>query len=285
MLLIFNLFSLIGFYTRLSSLENKISTLNNNLNITWNEVKQNRNYIKKLAEVTNNNSIYFDKRLTTQAKTFKEYLINITKVINSLYANYSLLNSKVGLLETQIQRGLDLASIRKAIVAVETEEKLGTGFFIDDYKILTSYHVIEGYKRPKIKLYNGDVHLGKVIKYDETRDLALISIEKKGEVILNLSDSEIRAGERVYAIGNPLSLEFTITSGIVSAIREDKDTGILYIQTDVPVNPGNSGGPLINSRGEVIGVNTFKLVSKRVPTEGLGFAIHVSEVKKFLNES
>ncbi|MBU0628196.1 MAG: trypsin-like peptidase domain-containing protein, partial [Nanoarchaeota archaeon] len=103
-------------------------------------------------------------------------------------------------------------------------------------------------------------------------DLAVLKIEyNKTFDYLDFADSsDIRVGQRVIAVGNPLGLSFSVTEGIISSVNRVVDsTGIGYIQTDVPINAGNSGGPLINSNSKIVGINTFKLLD----TEGLGFAI------------
>ena len=138
-----------------------------------------------------------------------------------------------------------------------------------------------------MKLHNGLETFGKIVKSDVRLDLALIKVEARGEPVNFYNSNEIRLGEEVEAIGHPSGLEFSITRGVVSGIRKLKsgyDTGgkeVLFIQTDAAINPGNSGGPLF-LKNKVIGVNNQKLVAKAV--EGLGFAIHFSEIENFLRE-
>ena len=165
---------------------------------------------------------------------------------------------------------------------------LGTGFFVEPHMILTNYHVVEGSKFLEMKLQNGLETFGKIVKSDIRLDLALIRVEAQGEPVEFYDSNSIDLGREVLAIGHPNGLEFSITRGIVSAIREQPsvyDVGgkdVTFIQTDAAINPGNSGGPLFYG-DKVIGVNNQKLVSGSI--EGLGFAIHCNEVKSFLKES
>ena len=124
---------------------------------------------------------------------------------------------------------------------------------------------------------------GKVEKLDIDKDLALVKVESNGSPISFFSAKEFPLGSSVDAIGHPNGLNFSITRGVVSAIRDMDLAGsgkkVALIQTDTPINPGNSGGPLF-FQNEVIGVNVMKQVAN--DTEGLGFAIHHSEVIDFL---
>jgi S1-C subfamily serine protease len=128
-----------------------------------------------------------------------------------------------------------------------------------------------------------------VLWADSDLDLAVVKINKKGLSFLNLGDSDsIKLGDPVYAIGNPIGIEFqrTVTAGIISGlnrtIKIEEDEKISYmedlIQTDATINPGNSGGPLINSKGQIIGINSIKITS----AEGIGFAIPINIVKPII---
>ena len=121
--------------------------------------------------------------------------------------------------------------------------------------------------------------LGRVRNFDPDLDLAIIQALGDERISpLHLTKSRPTVGERVLAIGSPLDLKGTLTDGLISALRETQ-SGLL-IQTNAALNPGNSGGPLLNMRGEVIGVNTLKLVGEDV--EGLGFAVSAEEVRRLL---
>jgi len=169
------------------------------------------------------------------------------------------------------------------VVILAPDGSHGTGFYISPNLIVTNYHVVEGQKFLEIKKYDGSMTFGKVEKIDIDKDLALLKVEANGVPINFFSAKEFPLGSTVDAIGHPNGLNFSITRGVVSAIRDIDLAGsgqkVALIQTDTPINPGNSGGPLF-FQNEVIGVNVMKQVAN--DTEGLGFAIHHSEVINFL---
>lgn len=172
----------------------------------------------------------------------------------------------------------------------QVSEGMGSGAIIsEDGLVLTNFHVINGAQTVKVILNDGkggkEVN-AKVVNYDEARDIAIVKITEdiKMPAVAALGDSDsLLPGQQVIAIGNPLGKELlgTVTSGIISAVNRDiaDETGKKqkFIQTDTAINRGNSGGPLINAKGEVIGVNTLKQAGEGV--EGLGFAIPINEIK------
>jgi serine protease Do len=159
----------------------------------------------------------------------------------------------------------------------------GTGFIIDkDGHILTNHHVIEGAERILVKLADGRSLFAEIVGADPDTDIALIKIPGDGRLphaVLGDSD-ELRVGEWVCAIGNPLAYEHTVTVGVVSFIgRKLFDMSLdNYIQTDAAINFGNSGGPLINTRGEVIGINSA--ISRQASS--IGFAVPINQAKAIL---
>jgi serine protease Do len=159
----------------------------------------------------------------------------------------------------------------------------GTGFIIDaEGHILTNHHVIEGADRITVKLTDGRSLRAQVIGSDPDTDIALVKVESDKKLPhAVLGDSgDLRVGEWVCAIGNPLAYEHTVTVGVVSFIgRKLFDMSLdNYIQTDAAINFGNSGGPLINTRGEVIGINSA--VSRQASS--IGFAIPINQAKLIL---
>ena len=184
-------------------------------------------------------------------------------------------------------RALNDPRFDHVVVIYNPTGSTGSGFYVTPDLILTNYHVIEGAKYAEIKLYNGHETFGKVVKSDVRLDLALIKVQEKGKPVQFYNKNTLDLGSTTEAIGHPKGLEFTITRGVVSAIRRQPsvfDTGgkdVLFVQTDTPINAGNSGGPLFLG-DKVIGVNDNKLVG--VDTEGISFSIHHSEVEKFLKE-
>jgi serine protease Do len=157
-------------------------------------------------------------------------------------------------------------------------KSLGSGFIISaDGKILTNAHVVEGADEIKVKLDDRTEKVAKVLGIDKATDVALLKIDAKNLPVVKFGDSEkLAVGEWVLAIGSPFSLEHTATHGIVSAVGRQLDSNYVpFIQTDVPVNPGNSGGPLFNLRGEVVGINS-QIYSRTGGYMGLSFAIPIN---------
>lgn len=169
-------------------------------------------------------------------------------------------------------------------------EGIGSGFIInEDGDILTNYHVVEGAQEVTVTLSTGKEVKAKVVNYDQTQDIAMIRLEGDVKVpaVAELGNSDtVKPGEEVIAIGTPLSKDFaqTVTKGVVSAVGRtvttDNGKQVNLIQTDAAINQGNSGGPLVNAQGQVIGINTLKLAGG---AEGIGFAIPINEVKSKLD--
>ncbi|BDC49467.1 serine protease [Bryobacterales bacterium F-183] len=154
--------------------------------------------------------------------------------------------------------------------------------FSDDGYILTNQHVVEGAVRTRVQLFDGREFDARIVASDAPIDIAVLKIEAQGLKPLIFADStKVRVGEAVLAIGNPFGVGTTVTQGIVSALSPSK-LGIAgdedYIQTDAAVNPGNSGGALINVNGELIGINTA-ILSTSGGSNGIGFALPANVAK------
>lgn len=169
----------------------------------------------------------------------------------------------------------------------------GTGVIVSsDGYILSNVHVTGGkYSTCYITVEDGRNFIGNVIWSDDDMDLSITKIQgDKFDYVTLGNSNNMRAGETVYAIGNPIGYEFkkTVTSGIVSAINRtinfEENGNTIYmsglIQTDATINPGNSGGPLITPNGEVVGINTVKITS----AEGIGFAVPINVVSGVINK-
>ena len=165
------------------------------------------------------------------------------------------------------------------------QQDQGSGFILDKQgHILTNNHVIDNAQRVEVTLYDKHKYKATVVGVDKGHDLALLLIDAPNLQPATLSEStNLTVGQRVYAIGNPFGLSGTMTRGIISAIRSIRGPGNNpiedAIQTDAAVNPGNSGGPLLNSRGEVIGITTLIANNGADQSSGIGFAIPVNTAK------
>lgn len=164
---------------------------------------------------------------------------------------------------------------------------LGSGVIVSkDGYILTNNHVIEGAEDIIVKLYGGRELKGKIVGMDSRTDLAVIKVNEDNLPVIKWGDSDkLRVGELVFAIGNPFGLSSTITMGIVSALGRS-GMGITdyedFIQTDAAINPGNSGGALINTKGELVGINTA-ILSRSGGYQGIGFAIPSNMAKGIMD--
>ncbi|MGB3405429.1 MAG: HhoA/HhoB/HtrA family serine endopeptidase [Microcoleaceae cyanobacterium] len=164
----------------------------------------------------------------------------------------------------------------------------GSGFILNKQgQIITNAHVVEGADKVSVVLKDGRQFEGQVMGRDPVTDVAVVKIEADNLPTVQLGDSErLAPGDWAIAIGNPLGLDNTVTTGIISAVgRSSSEVGVPdkrvdFIQTDAAINPGNSGGPLLNEQGEVIGVNTAILQG----AQGLGFAIPINTVERIAEE-
>jgi hypothetical protein len=157
----------------------------------------------------------------------------------------------------------------------------GSGFLISkDGRVVTNYHVIKSGSSAVVKLPDGAFFaVDGVLASDKDRDVAVIKAHGNGFKALTFGDSaRLQVGEDVVAIGTPLSLESTVSNGIVSAIRTVEDEGGKFLQITVPISPGSSGGPLFNMSGKVVGITTSGLRGG----ENLNFAIPINDVKPLL---
>ena len=180
--------------------------------------------------------------------------------------------------------------INPAIVCIDSHVSdgisCGTGCIIDKRGIiLTSAHVIDTGDNVVVTMSNGQDYNAKVLKrFGEKKDIALLKINVPIELkTVKLGDSEkIKVGQKVLAIGNPFGFNGTLTQGIISRIDYNKNR----IQTDAAINPGSSGGPLLNKQGEIIGINqAIYNPDNNISNIGIGFAIPINLVKEYLKEN
>jgi serine protease Do len=176
---------------------------------------------------------------------------------------------------------------KKDKVTPEDIRGIGSGFIIDRKGIVvTNYHVVEGQQCVFVTTNDNKVYRAKVLRESPEEDLAILEIDSptKDFSHLRLGNSDsIEVAEPVIAIGNPFGFSFTVTSGIISAVgRTTPDGKGDMIQTDAAVNPGNSGGPLINMQGEVVGINTMIYTTREGGFIGVAFAVPINKAKALL---
>lgn len=174
--------------------------------------------------------------------------------------------------------GFDTEEVYNSVFVVYSGNSMGSGFAIGENCIITNAHVINNQYDVRIETYGGEMKRAFIVSLDERIDIAIIGVKDASFTPLRVADlSKVNVGDDVYAIGAPNSLAFTLTKGVVSS-KERLVGRQKYIQTDAAINSGNSGGPLLNDAGEVIGVNSYKMSD----SEGIGLAIPIDVVVSFL---
>ena len=213
----------------------------------------------------------------------QENQYRVGEIVRTISQQRSDFETQIDLLKSTQQ---DLSSVVegaiKKVVTITTDVSAGTGFVVADGNyILTNNHVIDQSKAVQVQTYSNEVYSAQIIGFDPVADLAVLKISGKLESF-NFADSDKASiGQKVIAIGNPLGLSFTVTEGIISALKREGPNGLQsYIQTDVTLNPGNSGGPLVDKDGKVVGMANFKVGG----AEGLGFALDSNMLRRKTNE-
>ena len=242
--------------------------------LSYDELKSS---IKQLETDTNSKF----SELADSVILTKQQLSSLETNFSSLETN---LNHKLKTLKASV--GTDFSGIVensiKSVVTIRTDISQATGFLItNNGYIVTNAHVMNGAKAAGIFTYDGKQHSVSPIGYDTILDVALLKIDGTYEYLSLGNSDNVQIGEEVIAIGNPLGLQFSASKGIVSGVHREGTNGInAYIQTDAALNPGNSGGPLIDKKGKVIGINNFKIGSG----ESLGFALESNYLKESVND-
>ncbi len=183
------------------------------------------------------------------------------------------------------RRGAPSTPKRGSEQGEERPRGVGSGFILSgDGYVMTNAHVVEGADEVYVNLTDKREFKAKVVGADKRTDVAVLKIEAKGLPAVAVGDvSRLKVGEWVMAIGTPFGLENTVTAGIVSAKARDTGEEIRFIQTDVAVNPGNSGGPLINMRGEVVGINS-QILSRSGGFMGISLSIPIDDAVKVADQ-
>lgn len=223
----------------------------------------------------------------------RTYPLNMSNINN----NTNVVDRKFTVSEIGLSTGIN--NVYDSVVVVQNYKNdksngIGSGFiYNNDGYIMTNSHVIEGASNIKVMFMSGDAVDATIIGDDEYADIAVIKIDKKYVTkVATLGSSEsINVGDTVFTIGSPISSEYygTVTRGILSGknrlvnvtVESSNDWIMNVMQTDAAINPGNSGGPLCNANGDVIGINSMKLVQSQV--EGMGFAIPIEDAISYAN--
>lgn len=237
---------------------------------------------------------YFKGTTSTSAGTSGDNPLNLINI--SDYSNTSIavaekvLPSVVGITVTYQVSSIFGSSEGKATgsgIIISEDGYILTNNHVISSENTSSYYAISEATNIKINLYNDEnVYDATVVGTDPYTDLAVLKIEKEGLIPATIGNSDTsKVGEFVMAVGNPLGMDYSVTTGIISAInREVQSDGTTYlaIQTDAAINSGNSGGALVNANGEVIGINTMKLAGNGI--EGIGFAIPISSTTSIIEQ-
>lgn len=234
--------------------------------------------IRHIKRDVNRNREAFEKNVAQIKKTRDEISIVDKKTLE--------IDRKAGDFSDIIKSALNSVTI------IETDESLGAGFVISvDGHIVTNFHVIEDSSTAKpsenisVKFRDDAIYKPKVIGFDSDLDIAVLKIDGKFQKLAFANSDNVDIGDEVITLGNPFGFNFSASQGIVSAVKRQDDTvskqGI-YIQTDTAVNPGNSGGPLLNRDGNVIGMITWGIAFF---DSGLNFAIESNKIRVFLDKT
>lgn len=264
---------ILGICIEIPSIRTKLlDSLNiDNSTVSTTKDKQNSTSSKdsEITSVSNTNLISLEDYSNTGIYAANKVLpsivgITVEYTVNSPYYGYSMKSS---------------ASASGSGVIISEDGYILTNNHIVNTSSTSSYYQVSQANKVTVKLYNDDtIYDATIVGTDETTDLAVIKIEKTGLPAAELGNSDsVKVGEFSMAIGNPLGMESTVTAGIISAVNRtitSDNRNYTVIQTDAAINSGNSGGALVNSKGQVIGINTLKLSGTGI--EGIGFAIPIN---------
>lgn len=209
---------------------------------------------------------------------------------NNLISTQSTFTNQINALKADTRSDFSgiIPTVLKGVVSISTDIAQGSGFIISpEGYIITNAHVLVGGRYARVLLYEDNKWTpAKLIGYDSIMDIAILKIENSNNYLEFENSNNVKIGEKVIALGNPLGLSFSVSEGIISAKdRKGPNNFESYFQVDVPLNPGNSGGPLVNKEGKVVGINNFKLQN----SENLGFSLEsnyaIESINKILEEN
>jgi len=250
-------------------------------------VSVNDNLERSIAVMNNSvnslNSRLDSLEVDSQAKfsELSDSILNAQSSVSTLSTQFNVLKASTsadfsGVIDDSVS----------GVVSIRTNNAQGTGFFItDDGFVVTNAHVLANAKYAEVIDSSKVSRYATLIGINNNLDLALLKVDSKNNNYLEFTN-DVVIGQKVIAIGNPLGLSFSVSEGIISAVdRSVQGYSSDYIQTDVALNPGNSGGPLINKDGLVVGINNFKLSD----AENIGFALPsrfiVPEINLLVNDT
>ena len=238
--------------------------------------------IRTDLELTKQNQQQLEAQLDSNQQNLQSQIVEISSSLLTVKKDFSNEISEIKASASSDFSGI-IEDVIPSVVSIGTDISQGSGFLIsNEGYIVTNYHVLEGARYAKILRYESNEWvLAQPIGYDPILDIAIIKISGNNFDYLEFDDSDnIKVGEKTIALGNPLGLSFSVTEGIVSALNRAGPNDLkAYIQIDTPLNPGNSGGPLVNKQGKVIGINNFKLQD----SENLGFALESNYAVESIN--
>lgn len=175
--------------------------------------------------------------------------------------------------------GFEAETVYESVFVIYSGNSMGSGFAVGENCIVTNAHVIDNRKQISVITYGGTEHKAMLLGMDEKEDIAVLIVKDVEFPYLPVADlSTMKTGDDIYAIGAPKGMAYTLTKGGISA-KERMIGNRSFIQIDAPINEGNSGGPLLNEMGEVLGMNTLKMSD----SEGIGLAIPVTRICEYLN--
>jgi len=242
-----------------------------------------------------NLNVKLETKIQTSEANLREFTINLQNQYDEAYQqNFNEISSAFSNQQENFKREIKMLKSSqqdftgiveeaiKKVVTVTTEKSMGSGFFIHpDGYIVTNNHVIAGQENDIMVLtYDKGRLPADLIGRDELKDIALLKISGEYDYFELANSDDLQIGKKVIAIGNPLGLSFTVTEGIISGLERVGPNNLNeYVQTDVSLNPGNSGGPLIDTTEKVVGINNFKIGG----AESLGFALQSNSLKESVN--
>ncbi|MEK6825856.1 MAG: trypsin-like peptidase domain-containing protein [Nanoarchaeota archaeon] len=251
------------------ALSSQVSKTDNRVDIARKDfskaLQENNDYYQQLIQQMD---IQYQKKIAELSKTVSSQEQSFTQQLSLLKASHEDFS---GIITDAVQ----------GVVSIGTDKAAGSGFIVSkDGFIVTNAHVLSGAREIRVLTSDGKAYPAVLVGNNTFYDIALLKVTGSFSPLALANSNQLQVGKKVIAIGNPYGLSFTVTEGIISALHRTGPNGKdEYIQTDVSLNPGNSGGPLIDTQGKIVGINNFKVGS----AESLGFALESNSLKSVVN--